>query len=75
MNLHPGGLTNQRPLSVSNNPMHHHSEEEEIISTHTSGTQPGTITNHSSAINPSNIIKKVRQSTNNIQSQWKICLK
>jgi hypothetical protein len=67
MNLHPGGLINQRPLSVSNNPMHHHTEEEEIILTHTSGKQPGTITNHKSAINPSNIIIKVRQSTDNIQ--------
>jgi hypothetical protein len=67
MNLHPGGLTNQRPLSVSDNPMHHHTEEEEIISTHTSGMQSGTITNHKSAINPSKIIKKVRQSTDNIQ--------
>jgi hypothetical protein len=65
LNLHPGGLTNQRPLSVSNTPMHHHTEEEETISTHTSGTQPGT--NHNSAISPSNIIKKVRQSTDNIQ--------
>jgi hypothetical protein len=47
--------------------MHHHTEEEEINSTHTSGTQLGTITNHNSAVNPSNIIKKVRQSTDNIQ--------
>jgi hypothetical protein len=47
--------------------MHHHTEEEEILSTHTSGTQLGTITNHNSAISPSNIIKKVRQSTDNIQ--------
>jgi hypothetical protein len=67
LNLHPGGLTNQRPLSVSNNPMHHHTEEDKINSTHTSGTQLGTITNYNSAISPSNIIKKVRQSTDNIQ--------
>jgi hypothetical protein len=60
LNLHHGGLINQRPLSVTNNPMHHHTEEEEINSTHTSGTQLGTIINHNSAISPSNIIKKVR---------------
>jgi hypothetical protein len=47
--------------------MHHHTEEEVINSTHTSGTQLGTITNHNSAISPSNIIKKARQSTDNIQ--------
>jgi hypothetical protein len=47
--------------------MHHLTEEEEIISNHTSGTQPGTIKNHNSAISPSNMIKKVRQSTDNIQ--------
>jgi hypothetical protein len=67
LNLHPGGLINQRLLSGSNNPMQHHTEEEEMNSTHTSVTQLGTISNHNSAISPSNIIKKVRQSTDNIQ--------
>jgi hypothetical protein len=55
LNLHPRGLINQRPLSGSNNPMQHHTEEEEMNTTHTSATQLGTITNDNSAISPSNI--------------------
>jgi hypothetical protein len=47
--------------------MHHYTEEEEMNTTHTSGTQLGTITNHNSAISQSNILKKLRQSTDNIQ--------
>jgi hypothetical protein len=51
--------------------MQHHTEEEEMNTTHMSGTQLGTMTNHNSAISPSNIIKKVRQSTNNLQKSIK----
>jgi hypothetical protein len=59
LNLHSGGLINQRLLFGSNISLQHHTEEEEEMNTiHMSDTQSETITNHNPEISPSNIIKK-----------------
>jgi hypothetical protein len=72
LNLHPGGLINQRLLFGSNTSLQHHTEEEEEMNIiHTSDMQSETITNHNSEISPSNIIKKVRKSTENLQKSMK----
>jgi hypothetical protein len=71
LNLHPGELIYQQPLYGSNIAPQHHTEEEEMNTIHTSDTQPETITNHNSAISPSNIIKKVKNQPKIFISQWK----